>query len=226
MNEPQSSIPSRKPLVSSKICDYEFRIWQWKSFQCSKLWTNILKKTQKVDFVTPEVEDKNLKHGNWCRNTKDLLRKHVQIIAKIALYKTSKLGIWKQNSSSPVLPRERNGCYVAPISWLSPATKWELRSTHFGFSRAQGPRYMCVNALIAQTNMPSELGARRVCNTANFKRVTYIMCRRFLYRQTRNNFVYFLKGSMQVLFSSYPSAYNNNRRIALARLKELHRIHQ
>ena len=30
---------------------------------------------------------------------------------------------------------------------------------------------------------------------------------------------------MQVLFSSYPSAYNNNRRIALARLKELHRIH-
>jgi hypothetical protein len=76
-----------------------------------------LKKTQKVDFVTPEVEDKNLKHGNWCRNTKDLLRKHVQIIAKIALYKTSKLGIWKQNSSSPVLlPKE---------------TKWVLRSTHF-----------------------------------------------------------------------------------------------
>ena len=51
------------------------------------------------------------------RNTKNLLQKHVQIIAKIELYKTWKLGIWKHNSSSPVLyPKE---------------TKWELHSAHF-----------------------------------------------------------------------------------------------
>ena len=41
--------------------------------------------------------------------------------------------------------------------------------------------------------MPSELGAWRVCNIANFQWVTYIMWRRFLYRQTRKKLCTFFK---------------------------------
>ena len=107
--------------------------------------------------------------------------------------------------SMDIRPRCKSG--ISKLRFIRPPKVY--RQTNLSIFCVARNHLCCV-----QTDMPSELGARRVCNTANFKRVTYIMCRRFLYRQTRKNFVHFLKGSMQVLLSSNPSASNNTRRIA------------
>ena len=40
-----------------------------------------------MDFLTSEVDEKNLKRKNWFRNSRDLLRNHTKIKVKIVLRK-------------------------------------------------------------------------------------------------------------------------------------------
>ena len=40
-----------------------------------------------MDFLSSEVDEKNLKRKNWFRNSKDLLRNHTKIKVKIVLRK-------------------------------------------------------------------------------------------------------------------------------------------